>query len=148
MSVFVLNKDLKDKMSEEEVKQFEKYVKDFESKRGVKSGLLGLILTSWWKDIEFKYQEVPKLLKEDLKASGDLELTPLYIQHLYGFEVDDEDIDSKRQYNQLKQVFFSERRLARVLNYIDYLEDKYYKDNNEKATSENWLKDLKSNKGE
>lgn len=137
-----LSKELKEKMTDEEIKKFEDLETKYTEKRFVTSKILNRsIVPKWLSALEEQFKDVIEDLQEDIQATGELELKEDFVQALYG--VDPEDI----KFGKYCKLFWVQRRFAIMMNYLEYLEDKYLSDDNEHETSEKDIDDLKSNKG-
>lgn len=137
-----LPQDLWEQMSTEEQEKFEELKEEYSNKRVVESKILKKVFVpKWLNDLELRFSEVPELLKDDLDASGDTDMKEEFILALYG--VDSE----QKSFGRYCKLFWNQRRYARLLNYEDRMTEKYLSDNNEHETSEEDIKDLKSNKG-
>ena len=137
-----LSKELKEKMTDEEIKKFENLENKYMEKRFVTSKILNRsIVPKWLQSLEEQFKDVIEDLREDIQATGELELKEDFVQALYG--VDPEDI----KFGKFCKLFWVQRRFAIMMNYLEYLENKYLSDDNEHETSEKDIDDLKSNKG-
>lgn len=117
-----IQKELWDLMSEDEKKTFENLKKDFEDKRFVTSKILNkTFVPKWLSDLELRFSEVPELLSEEIGASGDVDQKDEYIEALYGV---DEEHES---YGRYCQLFWNQRRFAKMISYEKKMTDKYFK---------------------